>query len=89
MAQAAPADESEPNDTKATADTIAIGPQDYTRARMNTATDVDAFTFNAVEGVDYVIETFNVGNATGALYIDLYDSADNKIDTPARIARRA
>lgn len=78
-AHAAPIDESEPNDTQQSAQSLVnLGAENPVSARMNAANDIDWFRFEAVAGQKYVVETFNVAGSTHPggrpLQLYVYDS---------------
>lgn len=75
---AAPIDETEPNDTQQSAQALTIiGAESPVEARMNATDDVDWFSFEAVAGQSYIVETFNVAGAVNtrgyALQLRVFD----------------
>ena len=73
--------ESEPNDSFATADALSVGLPNAEVGATLTTNDYDYYSFTAVAGRTYVIETYNIqgtggGHATG-LY--LYDNSQSQI----------
>ena len=58
----APVNESEPNDTSGSANTLAVGRLTPGSARLTPSSDVDWYKFTAVSGRRYIIETYNVSS---------------------------
>ncbi|MCA9975693.1 MAG: PPC domain-containing protein, partial [Anaerolineales bacterium] len=73
--------ESEPNDTFATADPINVGLSNAeVNATVNPLNDEDYYSFTAVAGRTYVIETYDIqGTGVNATGIYLYDSSQTEI----------
>ena len=70
--------ESEPNDSFATADPIGIGLSNAeVNATINPLNEEDYYSFTAVAGRTYVIETYNIqGTGFNATGLSLYDSSE-------------
>ncbi len=91
-AHAAPIDESEPNDTQQSAQSLVnLGAENPVSARMNAANDIDWFRFEAVAGQKYVVETFNVAGSTHPggrpLQLYIYDSNFTEVGKDAEYYR--
>ncbi len=72
--------ESEPNDSFATADPVNIGLSNAEVGATLTTNDYDYYSFTAVAGRTYVIETYDVqGTVSRATGLWLYDSSGSEI----------